>query len=364
MSQREQDPSQKTEDPTQRKLDDALEKGNVAKSQEINNLFMLVTGLLVVGTFLPFMASSLRHLLVGFLAEPHSIPFNHLQLLLIMREVAVEVLKILALPILFIAVSGVTANMIQHPPIFSIEKLKPSLSKHNPITNLRKKFSLRQLVQFAMTLAKMSIVFSVLAMLMVPQLSTITQLMTVDLSEIPNIILRLVMMVVGGVTIAMLFIAGIDFWYQKWEHSKSQRMSRQEVKDEHKESDGSPEVKQRLRKICQDRGRARMIAQVPEATVVVTNPTHFAVALKYEHEVMDAPIVVAKGTDEFALRIREVASEHRVPIVENQPLAQALFATAEVDREIPVEHFKAVAEVIGYVMKLKRQKITRRQRGP
>lgn len=364
MSQRDQDPSSKTEDPTQRKLDDALEKGNVAKSQEVNNLFMLVTAMLILSTFVPFMATSLREMLLGFLARPHGITFESGALLLVMREIGVGVVGILALPILVIATSGITSNLIQHPLVFSTEKLKPQLSKHNPFTNLKKKFSMRQLVQFGMTLAKMALVGSVMAMVMVPQSAILTQLMTVGIDEIPAIILRLAMMLVGGVTVAMLFIAGLDLWYQKWEHMKSQRMSRQEVKDEHKESDGSPEVKKRLREIRQAKGRARMIAQVPEATVVVTNPTHYAIALKYDHGDMDAPIVVAKGADELAFRIREVAKEHKVPLVENKPLAQALYATAEVDREIPIEHFQAVAEVIGYVMRLKGQRIQRRPRQP
>ena len=357
MSQRDQDPASKTEDPTQRKLDESLEKGNVAKSQEVNNLFMLVTAMLILSTFVPFMASSLKELLLSFLARPHGIVFDPGALILVMREIGIGVLGILALPILVIAVSGITSNLIQHPPIFSTEKLKPKLEQHNPFTNLKKKFSLRQLVQFGMTLAKMALVGAVMVMVIAPSFSILTQLMTVGFEEIPAIILRLSLTLVGGVTVAMLFIAGLDLWYQKWEHTKSQRMSRQEVKDEQKESDGSPEVKKRLREIRQSKGRARMMAQVPEATVVVTNPTHYAIALKYDHGEMDAPIVVAKGADDLAFRIREVAKDNKIPLVENKPLAQGLYATAELDQQIPVEHFHAAAEVIGYVMRLKGERV-------
>ena len=364
MSQREEDPSSKTEDPTQRKIDDALEKGNVAKSQEVSNVFMLATMGLILIAFIPFMATSIQELLIGFLARPHGFVFEPDVLVIIMREIGIEVVGIMAVPVLLIAVSGVTSNLIQHPPIFSTEKLKPQLSKHNPFTNLKKKFSLRQLVQFGMSLAKMTLVVVVVGILFVPKASMLTQLMTVELEEIPPLILRLALFLVGAVTIVMIFIAGLDLAYQKWEHMKSQRMSRTEVKDEHKESDGSPEVKKRLREIRQDKGRARMIAQIPDATVVVTNPTHYAIALKYEHGEMDAPIVVAKGADHLALRIREAAKEHRIPIVENKPLAQALYATAELDREIPFEHFQAVAEVIGYIMKLKGRKLGSRSGRP
>ena len=357
MSQRDQDPSSKTEDPTQRKIDDALEKGNVAKSQEVSNVFMLATMGLFLIAFIPSMATGIRDLLIGFLARPHSFIFERDVLIVIMREISIEVVGIMAAPVLLIAASGIAGNLIQHPPIFSTAKLKPDMSKHNPFTNLKKKFSLRQLVQFGMSLAKMALVVSVVGMLFVPKASMLTQLMTVEPEEIPPLILELALWLVGAVTIVMIFITGLDLAYQKWEHMKSQRMSRTEVKDEHKESDGSPEVKKRLREIRNEKGRARMMSQIPDATVVVTNPTHYAIALKYEHGEMDAPIVVAKGADHLALRIREAAKEHRIPIVENKPLAQALYATAELDREIPLEHFQAVAEVIGYIMKLKGRKL-------
>jgi flagellar biosynthetic protein FlhB len=152
----------------------------------------------------------------------------------------------------------------------------------------------------------------------------------------------------------MTVIAGLDILYQRYEHNKSMKMSRQEIKDEHKQSEGDPAVKGRLRQIRQERARQRMMAAVPDASVVIANPTHFAVALSYQHEAMDAPKVVAKGADVIALRIREVAEENGVPVVENPPLARALFNGVDLDQDVPPEHYKAVAEVIGYIMKLKR----------
>ena len=154
---------------------------------------------------------------------------------------------------------------------------------------------------------------------------------------------------------AMTLIAAADFLYQWWEHQRNLKMSLQDIRDEHKDSEGDPHVKARIRKLRQERANTRMLAQIPRATVVVTNPTHFAVALRYApEENMNAPIVVAKGADLIAQRIREVAKEHKVPLVENPPLARALYASAEVDQEIPLEQFKAVAEVISYVMRVKR----------
>ena len=164
----------------------------------------------------------------------------------------------------------------------------------------------------------------------------------------------------AGVIAAMAVIAALDFMYQKQKHAKELRMTRADIKDETKQSEGDPLMRARIRAIRQDRARQRMIAAVPGADVVITNPTHYAVALKYDSEVMAAPTLVAKGVDDVAQRIREVAEEHDLPIVANPPLARALHASVEVDREVPVEHYKAVAEIIGYVMGLKDRGANRR----
>ena len=169
------------------------------------------------------------------------------------------------------------------------------------------------------------------------------------LSYLHGLIGRLLIGVLAIITV----IAALDFLYQKFEHLKQMRMSRQEIKDELKQTEGDPIIKQRLRQIRHDRARKRMMAAVPEASVVITNPTHFAVALKYEMDEMSAPVLIAKGVDHLAYRIREIAREAGIPIVENPPLAQALHAGVEVDDVIPPEHYKAVAEIIGYVFRLK-----------
>ena len=166
--------------------------------------------------------------------------------------------------------------------------------------------------------------------------------------------------VVIGVLAVMSVIAGADYLFQRYKHNQKLRMSRQEIKDEMRQSEGDPMVKARLRQLRQERARQRMMAAVPGADVVVTNPTHFAVALRYEGEVMSAPVVVAKGVDFIAQKIREVAKENDVPIVENRPLARALYDTVDIDQEVPPDHYKAVAEVIGYVMRLRGKLPSRR----
>lgn len=361
MSSREQDPSSKTEDPTQRKLDDAVRKGNVASSQEVNHLFMMAMITLVVAVFVPSMAVDVQSILLTFLQHPHEIPFDGRHLRHVMYDVVVDLLVILAAPVVLMVVAAVAGNMVQKPPIFTTEKLKWKLDQLSILKNLRKKFSLRQVVEFAKSLLKLAFVGSVVLWLIWPKADILTQLMTIDFAEVPRIIWQLALMLLGGVVISLLFLAAVDLAYQKWEHFKGMRMSRQELRDEQKESDGSPEVKRRLRQIRNERARTRMLAAVPEATVVVTNPTHYAVALKYDQETMGAPVVVAKGVDSLAMRIREAAEEHKVPIIENPPLARALHANAEIDREIPVEHYKAVAEVIGYIMRLRSRAAARRR---
>ena len=162
----------------------------------------------------------------------------------------------------------------------------------------------------------------------------------------------------------MVLVALLDFQYQKYEHKKNLRMSKQDIKDEGKQTDGDPMVKARLRSLRLERGRQRMMQAVPEADVVITNPTHFAVALQYDATSMDAPKLVAKGQDHLAMRIREIARDNGVPVVENPPVARALYASVEIDQEVPGEHYKAVAEVIGYVMKLKGAKAAQRFTAP
>ncbi|MEE8515553.1 MAG: EscU/YscU/HrcU family type III secretion system export apparatus switch protein, partial [Alphaproteobacteria bacterium] len=193
------------------------------------------------------------------------------------------------------------------------------------------------------------------AMVVVPEFDRITQIPSYHPTELGDFIWTLAVRMIIAVLAVMTVVAGADMFFQKYKYAKEQRMTKQEVKDEHKQSEGDPMVKSRLRQIRMERARQRMMAAVPEATVVITNPTHFAVALKYQHDEMPVPVVIAKGVDDVALRIRKVADEQDIPIVENPPLAQALYAGVEIDQEVPPDHYKAVAEVIGYVMRLKGQ---------
>ena len=350
----DQDESQKTEEPTSKKMADALKKGDVAKSQEVGNWFMISTATIVVVVFAPGIATDTRQALFGFLEQPHNVVMDAANVMRVIAETVGSVLLSLLVPVLLLLTAALASNLIQHPLIFTTEKMKPELSKLSPIKGAKQKFSMRQLVDFSKGLIKVGLVGTIAIYLIWPESNTLPQLITIDLAGVLAQIHKHIIVLLGGVIAVMFVIAVVDFAYQKYEHHKKQKMSRQDVRDEHKDADGDPKIKAKLRAIRLERARQRMMAAVPDATVVITNPTHYAIAMYYENGGLAAPKVVAKGVDKVALRIREIAEENGVPIVENPPLARALFATVELDDEIPVEHYKAVAEVIGYVLSLKR----------
>lgn len=233
------------------------------------------------------------------------------------------------------------------------KKVKPSLDKISPLAGFKRLFSARSLLEFVKGLLKLGLVGTVVMAVVWPHRDDIPAMtglpVPAALDHLHDTMLALLVAAVAVMTV----IAAMDYAYQKYDHLKRLRMTKQEVRDEHKQTDGDPMIKARLRQIRADRARKRMMQAVPTADVVVTNPTHYAVALKYEMEKMNAPVMVAKGADLLAQRIRKVAEENDVTIVENPPLARALYASVEVDQEIPAEHYRAVAEVIGYVMRLK-----------
>ncbi len=350
----EDDRSSKTEDPTQRKLDDAHSKGNVVRSQEVSHWAMIGASTLVLAIFGGSIMHTIAIDMMAFLESPHSIALDSVAAARLLMHVGAELSKTLAAPIALLFVAALAAAAIQHKPLLSLGKLAPELGNLSPMRGLKQKFSLQSLVELGKNLLKLAVVGGVIFAMIWPDRDMLVQIHTVDLAALLGIIEDIAMEMLIAIVAVMTVIAAADYLYQWWEHQKNLRMSLQDIKDEHKDSDGDPHVKARIRAIRQERAKRRMMAQVPHATVVITNPTHFAVALKYApEEKMNAPVVVAKGADLVAKRIREIAEENKVPIVENPPLARALFAAAELDQEVPVEQYKAVAEVINYVFRLR-----------
>jgi flagellar biosynthesis protein FlhB len=300
------------------------------------------------------MTRSLAIDLRGFLMNAHLVPQDGAGLTAAGRHALWAWLAAVALPLGLIALAGLSGGGIQHRPLWSAQPLKPQLSRISPLSGAKRVFGREAFVQFVKGLLKILIVGSVAGAVLWSDRDRLDGLARLEPAALLPILLVLAMKLLGGVLAIHAFLAAGDAVYQRMAWLKRQRMTKRELKEEYKETEGSPEIKARLRQIRMLRLKKRMIAAVPKATVVVTNPTHYAVALQYETG-MAAPLCVAKGVDALALRIRAVATEHGVPLVENPPLARALHATVDVDQEIPVEHYKAVAEVIGYVLRLRRR---------
>lgn len=359
MSEESQDDSQKTEDPTQKRIDDSRQKGQIASSREINTWFMLLGGTILVMMVAPGMMVRLKVTLARYIAFSYDFTAAPASTGALLGNLIRDVAGILVLPLGILVVLALLSSLIQHPPVFALELIKPKFEKISPMKGAKRLFSSRSLVEFVKGLLKLAIVGTVGTLVVLPEFNRLTQLPTMDTHGIIDFIRTVSGWLLIAVLSVMTVIAALDFTYQKMQHLKQLRMSRQEIKDEMKQSEGDPMIKSRLRQIRTERARQRMMQAVPESTVVVTNPTHFAVALKYVHDEMDAPEVVAKGADLVAARIRELARENDVPLVENPPLARALYASTKIGQTIPAEHYRAVAEVIGYVMRLRPRKARR-----
>ena len=354
MAENDQDDSQKTEEPTQRRLDQAREKGQVAKSQEVTHWFMILALALVIGVFGDSFAGGVASSLYKLIAQAHSIRVTGVFEL---RDMLLETLANLGLavvmPVAVVMLAAFTAGFIQNGLIFSTDTITPKLSKLSLAKGLKRLFSSRSVMEFVKGILKITIVAAVIVLLLWPERDVIFIVSSMEAVQFMGVLQSLAVRVLIGVLSIMTVIAVVDFLYQKQQHMKELRMSKQELKDEFKQSEGDPMIKARLRQIRTERARRRMMSAVPDADVVVTNPTHYAVALKYDHETMDAPVLLAKGIDSIAFRIREVAEENDIPVVENPPVARALYDNVDLDQPVPPEHYKAVAEIIGYVMGLK-----------
>jgi flagellar biosynthesis protein FlhB len=244
--------------------------------------------------------------------------------------------------------------MIQHRLIFTSESLIPRFSKVSPWSGLKRLFSVETLINFAKGIAKITVIALAAYFVLWPERERADAMLSTDLASILGISQSLSVSMLGTVLGVMFVIALADYAVAYFRFMNRQRMSLQEIKEEHRQSEGDPMVKGKLRQMRMERAQQRMMSNVPKATVVITNPTHYAVALRYETG-MQAPQCVAKGVDEVALRIRELATKNNVAIVENPPLARTLYASVEIEAEIPEQHYKAVAEVIGYVLNLKKK---------
>jgi flagellar biosynthesis protein FlhB len=349
----EQDQSEKTEDPTQKRLEEALKRGDVVKSQEVSTWFVIAGATLVLISFSGGMARSLAVTMRGLIANSFQIRTDAPALPGLFEKIGLEMLAALAIPFVLLTLAAIGGNMVQHKPVWSLDPITPKLSKISLAGGFQRLFSLQGLANLAKGLVKITLIGAVLIALLWPERLRMMALVRGDLADVLPLTLALTLKLMGAVVAMMAVVAMADYLFQYRRWYDKQKMSLREMKDEFKQSEGDPTIKGKLRQMRQTRQRKRMIAAVPKAAVVIANPTHYAVALQYERG-MPAPVCVAKGVDALARKIKEVAAEHSVPVVENPPLARALHATVELDQSIPPEHYKAVAEVIGYVMRLRR----------
>ncbi|HYI28140.1 MAG TPA: flagellar biosynthesis protein FlhB [Bradyrhizobium sp.] len=349
----ENDSSDKTEDPSQKRLDDAHEKGDVAKSQEVNTWFMLAGATLVLSSFHGSIGDGMMAPLRNLVANSWMISTDGAGLMALTQSLGYSMIAALGVPFLMFAIAAIVGNIIQHRLVWSAESLKPKFNKVSPGAGFKRIFGKQGLANFVKGLFKVIALGVVMTAVLWPERYRLESMVRFDVSSIMVVTTSLTLQLMGAV-VAMLAVVAIgDFFFQYRTWFERQKMSLQDMKMEYKQSEGDPHIKGKLRQLRQQRMKKRMMAAVPQASVIITNPTHYAVALRYERG-MAAPICVAKGIDTLALKIREIAGKHDIPIVENVPLARALHATVEVDGEIPVEHYHAVAEIIGYVMGLKR----------
>jgi flagellar biosynthetic protein FlhB len=349
----DRDDDSKTEEPTSKRLQEARDKGQVAQSREVGNAAMLLAGTVAVLAIGADAAGKIFWTLRSFIERPHAFAMDPDAAILLMWSIAGEIGWALLPVFVLLLVAGLGASFVQHGFVVSAEPIKPKWSKLSPAAGLKRIFSTRGMIELVKSLIKVSVVAAAAVLAVVPWLGGVEQWVGLGVDDLLATTVGLALRMLAGVVSAMVLIAVLDYGYAWWDHYRRMRMTKQEVRDEGKQQEGDPHIKSKIRALRVERARRRMMQQVPKADVVVTNPTHYAVALKYDPERMNAPRVVAKGVDQVALRIRQVAQEHDVTVMENPPLARALYAGVELDHEIPEEHYRAVAQIIGYVMKLK-----------
>jgi flagellar biosynthetic protein FlhB len=349
----ENDSSDKTEDPTQKRLDEALERGDVAKSQEINTWFVIAGAALVLSTFSGSIGGGILVPMRNLIANSWMIRSDGPGLLALTASLEYAVIAAIGVPLLMLSIAAIVGNMVQHRLVWSGESLKPKFSKISPASGAKRIFGKQAAANFAKGLFKLVALGAVMTAILWPERHRLESMVRIDPNAIMPVVTSLTEHLMGAVVAMLAVVAIADYLFQYRQWFERQKMSLQEMKEEFKQSEGDPRVKGRLRQLRTARMKKRMMAAVPKASVIITNPTHYSVALSYERG-MSAPVCVAKGVDNIAFKIREVAKAHDIPIVENVPLARALYATVEIDDEIPVEHYHAVAEIIGYVMGLRR----------
>lgn len=349
------DSGQQTEEPTAKKKEDARKEGQIATSKEFSAWAVMLAASIVIFGLGPLMLSSMRGILSHFIQSPHSIAVSSESLFDIMQRIIYYIAKILAVPAVLFIAFALLAGFIQTGVNFSTKALKPKGERLSIIKGFGRLFSAKGVIEMLKAVFKISIVVALGYWVLRPAVSGSTTLQMLHISQYFPIVYDYSLKLFIAVLSVMFVVVAMDYIYQKMTMMKQLKMSKQDIKEEAKQEEGDPHVKQKLKQIRSERGRQRMMANVPDASLVITNPTHFAIAMRYDSATMNAPLVVAKGQDHVALRIKEVAKKSAVSVIENPPLARALFDVVEIDQEIPEEFYAAIAEIIRYIMKTEKK---------
>ena len=350
----EDNKDQKTEEPTSKRVTDTEKKGNFAHSREINSSFILLAALL---GFMILGEQSTRHVMGSWtemFAESWTLQLTPEEIYKVTVNSMKAYLNIAAPFLVLIMLAGLMSNIIQIGSLrFSSHPLVPKFSKLSPLKGFGRIFSKNSVMELFKSLFKVGIISVISYYVMKSHWKEIPPLMGFGVGQILSFMGFVALEIIFNVLLVMIFLSLLDFAFQKFTYMENLRMTKQEIKEEGKETDGNPQIKQRIRTVQMEMARKRMMAAVPEADVIVTNPTHISIAIKYDTLNYAAPVVVAKGVGPIAMRIREIAKENNIPLVEDKPLARTLNKTVQVGQVIPASLYKAVAEILAYVYKLK-----------
>lgn len=348
-----QDKSSKTEEATPRKLEEARKKGQVVQSREISHFSMLFALTLIVMAVAPYTSRSLLNDLSIYVTAPDSFDTSSTALSAISNNVLSVTFFAMLVPMIVLVTAALTPAIVQNKFFFAVERIKPKLEKISPLKGFGRIFGMKAFIEFLKNMLKIIIIAVIAYFVIAPRYKYAAASVDMNIFNTLETVHHIALKLLIALTVFLMFLASVDYFYQRFQFMKSMRMSKQEIKDEYKQQEGDPQMKAKRKQIAREKVQKQMMANVPKADVVITNPTHFAVALIYEQGSMQAPRVVAKGVDMVALKIREIAEHHKIPIMRNPPLARVLYDTTDIDEEIPYEHYSAVAKIIGYVYKLK-----------
>jgi len=349
----EQSFEEKTEEPTPKKRQEVKEKGEVAKSKELPSVTVLLAALISLSLFGSFMYNHIQIIMKGAFSFPDIHNFEIPELLKFAQNIIGRFIILLSPLFAAIFITAILSNIMQVGFIVSGESITPKLSKIDPIKGFGRLFSKQSFMELIKSLLKLTIVGGIAFLTIKGEMKNFALLGEMEINSIFIYILKIFFKIFIRCSLAMIILVIIDYAFQKWEFENRIKMTKQEVKDEFKKSEGDPLIKSRIRSIQMEMARKRMMRNVPEADVVITNPTHLAIALKYDSSTMNAPKVVAKGSRKIAQKIKDVALEHEIPILENKELARNLYPLVEVDQEIPPAFYQTVAEVLAYIYRLK-----------